>query len=504
MPTAGTPLVIAAFVGVVFFAGLTIIGSQFATWAFVFVLFLNLPGIATQRYGISPIVAASAFLLPLLPFAHHLWIQREKVIVTPVWILMLVFLTIVLTSTFFFARDIEIALNWVVEFVLEGPVLYFLVVNVVRDLAALKRVIWVLMIAGSILGGLTVYQELTLSYDNKFGGLAQRHTLGDEKSGMTFPKWTGEDKHLVDDSLVWTRKVAIPARARGPMNDPNRYAQVMLMLLPLASFIFWQQRRSATLRILAGTAVLLIFSGMLLTYSRGAFLALTMLLGTLAALGHVRVRTVVSALLLALILAAVVSPGYFARIETILGAEALIDDQAASVQADGATRGRATEMLAALKVYVDNPILGVGPGQYASFYSQEYMADPEIAFKQIDRSRRAHCLYFELAAETGTLGIFVFIFIYVIVIGQLLKARKQWAPIRADLAGLATAFLLMIIAYLGTSIFLHLSFQRYFWLLLALASVASRLLNSDKYGSKTVMDDRRPASGLRSAPSAEQ
>lgn len=471
MPTAGTPLVIAAFVGVVFFAGLTIIGSQFATWAFVFVVFLNLPGIATQIYGISPIVAASVFLLLFLPFAHHLWIQREQVIVTAVWILMLVFLTIVLTSTFFFARDIEIALTWVVEFVLEGPVLYFLVVNVVRDLAALKRVIWVLMIAGSILGGLTVYQELTFSYDSKFGGLAQRTTV----------EWTGEDKHLVEDGLVLTRTNVVNAnRARGPMNDPNRYAQVMLMLLPLASFIFWQQRRSATLRILAGTAVLLIFSGMLLTYSRGAFLALTMLLGTLAALGYVRVRTVVSALLLALILAAVVAPGYFARMQTILGAEALIDDQSASVQADGATRGRVTEMLAALKVYLDNPILGVGPGQYASFYSQEYMADPEIAFRQIDSSRRAHSLYFELAAEMGTLGIFVFIFICVIVIGQLRRARKQWAPIRADLAGLATAFLLMIIAYLGTSIFLHLSYQRYFWLLLALASVASRLLNSDK------------------------
>ena len=42
-------------------------------------------------------------------------------------------------------------------------------------LETLRRIIWVLLVAGSILGSLTIYQELTGSYHNTFGGLAMRY-----------------------------------------------------------------------------------------------------------------------------------------------------------------------------------------------------------------------------------------------------------------------------------------------------------------------------------------
>jgi putative inorganic carbon (hco3(-)) transporter len=48
-----------------------------------------------------------------------------------------------------------------------------------------------------------------------------------------------------------------------------------------------------------------------------------------------------------------------------------------------------------------------------------------------------------------------------------------------SIANLATAFMLVIISFMTTGIFLHLSYVRYFALMLALASVASIISPQD-------------------------
>jgi len=169
-----------------------------------------------------------------------------------------------------------------------------------------------------------------------------------------------------------------------------------------------------------------------------------------------------------------IAPGYRGRLETLLGVQGLFSAQA-SEQPDGATRGRTTEMLAALYVFLDHPILGVGPGQYAPFYSMSYHMNPEIALRYLPKSRRAHSLYAELAAETGLLGLTVFLFLVGRLLYQLWQASRRWVFNRPDLANLATTFVFSIAAYLGTALFLHLSYERYYWLLLALASAALQL-----------------------------
>jgi O-antigen ligase len=179
-----------------------------------------------------------------------------------------------------------------------------------------------------------------------------------------------------------------------------------------------------------------------------------------------------------LFLTTVAVPGYYARLDTIRGVKGLFSDEA-EVQPDGPTRGRVTEMLAALKVFLDHPILGVGPGQYTPFYSKEYQLDPDIAFRYLPKTRRAHTLYFEMAAETGFLGITTFMAIVLLVMTRLWHMRRRWLYIRPDLAHLATAFLLSLVAYLGTAVFLHFSFQRYYWLLLAVAGAALQVLRSE-------------------------
>jgi O-antigen ligase len=126
-------------------------------------------------------------------------------------------------------------------------------------------------------------------------------------------------------------------------------------------------------------------------------------------------------------------------------------------------------MLASLNVFLDHPLIGVGPGQYMPVYSVEYQQNLTTKFRDLHRPRRAHNLYLEIAAETGTLGILAFLGIMAALALQLREARRSWAERAPEYADLATAFLLALGVYLFSGLLLHLAFERYLWLLLALA-----------------------------------
>jgi len=99
--------------------------------------------------------------------------------------------------------------------------------------------------------------------------------------------------------------------------------------------------------------------------------------------------------------------------------------------------------------------------------------NPDIAFRNISRKRRAHILYFEMAAETGILGIGLFLSIVFAMIIRLREVRKRGlARGDTEMANIAAALMLAIIAYMGTAVFLHMSYMRFFWLIMAISGAA--------------------------------
>ncbi|MCH9007065.1 hypothetical protein IIA29_03510 [candidate division KSB1 bacterium] len=107
------------------------------------------------------------------------------------------------------------------------------------------------------------------------------------------------------------------------------------------------------------------------------------------------------------------------------------------------------------------------------------MSNPEIAFKDIKKTRRAHTLYFELMAETGFLGLATFMSIVLYILFRLWLLRQRFRKTRPELANIATAFWMSIVAYLVSAVFLQLAYQRYYWLLLALAGAAIQILSTE-------------------------
>ncbi len=424
----------------------------------LFAIYSNLAVVAYKFHGLPQILAASISLLLCVPLAVYWFVRREKFVIDYPWLLMLAFLASLFASLMV-AVDIDRGMEWIYTFLLEGLALYLIVINVVRRLSTLRSVIWALLVCGAFLGGLTLLQAMTQDYANNYGGLAQRN----------IEHWDG------GDSFDEMDKVRLADRSSGPIGDPNRYAQIMLVLLPLGFFrIFDEERKRHKLFALVCTVLTL--CGMLLTYSRGAFISLTVLVVVMTALRYIRFSRIALAAAGILVIIAVASPGYFIRMSSIANVQALFTKDA-SIKADGATRGRITEMLAAFNCYLDHPVVGVGPGQYSHFYSVDYMTDPAIAFRTILSTRRAHTLYFEMMAELGTLGFAAFMAIVLLIMTRLWRLRKHFTRrSRKDLANIASGFWLAIFAYMFSSIFLHFAYQRYYWILLAIAGAAVHIL----------------------------
>jgi O-antigen ligase len=165
------------------------------------------------------------------------------------------------------------------------------------------------------------------------------------------------------------------------VNEPNRFAQILLVLLPLAVHGL-RYGRSLGARSLAFGAGVFLLGGITLTYSRGAFLGLVVLTAVYTWMGYVRPSRIVLAVCLFLIAVPLVAPSYYQRIGSIGDALDVLDSSNRS-GAEAVARGRTTETLAAVKAFLDHPIVGVGPGHYLTHYSIRYQLDPDISLRYL-------------------------------------------------------------------------------------------------------------------------
>ena len=421
------------------------IRPEVATLIVVFLLYSNAAVIAVTRFGAPVFVGAVVPMILVVPLGYELLIKRNRIVITPAFPWVVGFLLVQILGVLF-ARDMSDAMNGLTTFLLEGVGLYLLVVNVVRTPAAMRNVIWTLLAVGAFLGGLSVYQALTGTYANDYLGFAQSDATN--------------DLGIVVKGL---------ARLAGPIGEKNRYAQIMLMLVPLALFQAWTEKRRV-LKIAAYVVAVLVSGAVILTFSRGAAVGFALVIVIMTVLRYIKPIQLFAVLLLAVSLLIAV-PQYADRLTSL---SAIVDTVASggdtTNQADNSITSRATENLAALAVFSDHPLIGVGPGEFSAFYRQ-YANDVAINVKAEDR--QAHNLYLATAAETGILGLICLMAVLLVTLWELAKARRKWLGRRTDLANMATAFSLSVVTYMTTGIFLHLSYARYFWLIMALAGAAA-------------------------------
>jgi O-antigen ligase len=250
----------------------------------------------------------------------------------------------------------------------------------------------------------------------------------------------------------------------GRFGDPNDYAMVLLMGLPL--WLLLARGLFGSLLALAATGVIL--ASFLKTGSRGgliAFVALTVsyFIATSVA-GKIRVLLAVT---LFAVLAVIFVPATLkSRYLTLFSADATVsaEDQTRLSSSIDSTNSRLTLLLSSIKATALHPIFGVGPGLFPEYFFISGFAEE----KRNRQGMHTHNTFTQVSSEAGIPAAVLFLIALLQTIGITRRAetdtrfpedhplRQVGRALRLSVTSWAVAALFLSTAWHGT-LFLYAS-----------------------------------------------
>jgi O-antigen ligase len=413
---------------------------------FAALIYLRLSDTLRAEFGLPSLFMIVAPALVLLMFGR--WLATGA----PVgrgWKPALFLLTVygsVCAASLIYAMDVartgEALMNY-----LDGVAIILVITLYLRTPVDVDRVLWSLLGCGVLLASLSVLQQLTGSYDHTYAGLSRV-----------------ELRNVYDETAGY--------RSSGPVSA-NYYALVLVIAVPLAVDRLLHER-SGLVRAAAATGIACLVAAIGFTYSRGGVVALAAVAAPIALcwLPRRHLRRGLAAVCLALLgIAAALAPTHFGQRLAALGqVTGLVQGE---MPRDSALRGRVSEMASAVLMFVDHPVVGVGYGNFEDYYPRYART---LALDARRDERAAHSLYLEVAAETGIVGAAAFAILLLHPIAGVIRTRSALRDEGLSRhAQHVVAFGIALFGYLVGSLFLHLSYPRYLWLLLGIALAVSAL-----------------------------
>jgi len=333
-----------------------------------------------------------------------------------------------------FASDLTAGFSALQLLVKDGAVAVIIGMLLTRS-SEVRLLVWIVVGGGLALSTVTTFQYLTGTFDAIYFGFAQSAV-----------------QNIVDT----TDNV----RISGPIGDPNFYAQWLVMVVPLA-IDRYRDETSTLLKWVAGGAAVTSIASIVFTFSRGALVALVVVVGLMALRNPPRFSTIVAVGAVAVLSVPFLPAGYVERMAA-LGEIGGVD-----IGTDPSLRNRQAESTTAIEMFTTNPLTGIGFGNYLSNYT-EYARD--LGMDITRNPREAHNLYLETAAETGIPGVLMLGGVFAAAFAALAEGRRRFRAM-GDLAsdGIGYAVGVALIGYLLTSVFLHMAFARLVWLLIGVA-----------------------------------
>ncbi len=202
---------------------------------------------------------------------------------------------------------------------------------------------------------------------------------------------------------------------------PNPFAAFLLLVLPIE--VSRYVHAAATREALAHGAFSVLLAGsLLLTYSRGAWVSLLVVipLAALTIRPAAWTRVVSRLALVGLVTAVVVavltrSPGTPPAVEELIGRAASISDAG-----DYSLQGRLNFWRAGLGIFVDHPVVGTGPGTFNAVHAA-YQRDVRYY------ARDAHSLYVQTASEEGVVGLAALALMLAALAATWVSALRAWS-----------------------------------------------------------------------------
>jgi len=225
---------------------------------------------------------------------------------------------------------------------------------------------------------------------------------------------------LTHSNRVWDYVSPYIGRASGTYISPNNFAGFLGMLLPLATAYILVGRMKPVVRVLLGYAALVMLAGMVVTFSRGGWVAVTMALLVLLGILVFHRNHRLPALLLLVVLAGggtVFVTKYLSKtLSYIHRVETDLQDKPKNV-----LNLRQGMWTAAEQMWRDHFWWGVGPAHY-DYCFREYRQESVQA-----NPDRAHNDYLNLLTDWGTVGGII-VLTGMVTFGAGL--RKTWKYVR--------------------------------------------------------------------------
>jgi O-antigen ligase len=270
-------------------------------------------------------------------------------------------------------------------------------------------------------------------------------------------------------------------RASGPIGDPNDFGYLMATVLPLTGYLAVADRRFRPLWV---TAFPILLAGMLATLSRGVIVALVALFAWALLTRRVRLGGLaISTTALVAVLAA-----------AFLLFSPLIDErlEQRGKSAETNVDSRAALWNGAALMAMDNPVVGVGPGQFGA-QSTEYVTDNPVALE----NPAVHNTYLEILAENGLLALAAFMaFLVGAWVSLSATLRRCEASGDPHWVGMITAVQGSLLVAMVGALFLSEQLATPFWLIGALAALIPELVKQPRASVEAPGVDARPRAAV--------
>jgi O-antigen ligase len=428
---------------IIFLAGIIVLILSFIRidWCFlalVFITYTNLSEVMIEYHSMPSV--AKLYVVILLLFIMLRWIlYGEQPGGNLVIFLILILYIASISITLLYANESSRALHVIITYAKEVVIALVAIMIITRGVI-LRQVVWSLLIAGLFLSTISVHQHITGSFWSNYWGFGR----------ADYQQIVGET-----DSF----------RLTGPLADANFYGMVLLCLVPL-SFERLKTEKNCFLRFIAACTLATSTLTIIFTYSRGALLALLVMLFMIVAHLRHHMKMLLLFLTISIILLPLLPTMYMDRLSTISQSIPVTSIDDSDAGEDMSINGRLSEMAVAWNIFLDHPILGIGAGNFPTYFQQYSL---KLGLMNRGEAREAHSLYLQIAAERGLSGLFTFAILLLLIIHSIKLSKSVFLQAgKFEFRDISWAFGVAFVGYLVASLFLHDGYPRYFWLLVGI------------------------------------
>jgi O-antigen ligase len=259
-------------------------------------------------------------------------------------------------------------------------------------------------------------------------------------------------------------------RGTSIFGNTNDMALHLVTILPI-SVALMLGSKGAVRKLIYGASAALMIAAIVLSYSRGAFIGMLIVVLFIAwKLGRQRRLEIIFAVLgFAGVIVLHAPDKYGSRLLSIF---------IPSLDAEGSADSRRGELFRSIYVALRHPLLGIGMGNY----------QPEMSYKGLV----THNSYTQVAAEMGMTALACYVMFIVTPLKKLGQIARETFETRRDsrFYYLALGIQASLIAYLISSFFLSVAYVWYVYYLVAYAVCLRRLYESET-GKVVVAESRK-------------